>query len=110
MPAPIIAPIPSVTRLTGPSARFRQCSPVSAASRINTSIGLVANSGLPMQRLLWRVTSPRLPPTAKLDASIVGAQHAAPLQLNLYDARRAVPEIRDQIRYTGRPNSTITRP
>ncbi len=52
MPAPIIAPIPSVIRLTGPRARFRLCSPVAPASFINTSSGFVANKGLPMQLLL----------------------------------------------------------
>ncbi len=41
MPAPIMAPIPSVIRFTGPSARFRLCSPVSDACRISTSRGLV---------------------------------------------------------------------
>src|SRR5713226_3064883 len=52
MPAPMIAPIPSVTRFTGPRARLRLCSPVSPASFIRVSSDLVANKGLPMQLLL----------------------------------------------------------
>src|ERR1700757_525959 len=55
MPAPMIAPMPSVIRLTGPRARFRLCSPVSPASFINASIGFVANKRLPMQLLLTSV-------------------------------------------------------
>src|SRR3954471_8043026 len=43
MPAPMMAPIPNVTRFTGPKARFRLCSPTSLASRISMSRGLVAN-------------------------------------------------------------------
>src|SRR5207253_3982124 len=52
IPAPMMAPIPNVTRLIGPRARFRQCSPDSPASFISVSIGFVANKGLPMQLLL----------------------------------------------------------
>src|SRR6266481_388713 len=59
IPAPMMAPIPRVTRFIGPSARFRLCSPVSPASFINVSSDLVANKGLPMQLLLWGF--PRLP-------------------------------------------------
>src|SRR6266436_6984305 len=54
IPAPMIAPIPSVTRFTGPRARLRLCSPVSAASFIKVSSDLVANKGLPMQLLLYK--------------------------------------------------------
>src|SRR5229473_7756894 len=82
MPAPMTAPIPRVIRFTGPSARFRQCSPVSPASFINVSSDLVANKGLPMQLLLWG-SAPISNRTANLALSIVGAQHAAPLQENL---------------------------
>src|SRR5215471_10754443 len=53
IPAPIMAPMPRVTRLIGPSARFSEFSPVSPASFINTSSDLVAKSGLPMQLLLF---------------------------------------------------------
>src|SRR5467141_97795 len=60
MPAPMMAPIPRVTRFTGPRARFRLCSPVSPASFISVSSDLVANKGLPMQLLLLG-GSPRLP-------------------------------------------------
>src|SRR5580658_2676412 len=84
MPAPIMAPIPSVTKFTGPRARLRLCSPVSSASFISVVIDFVANKGLAIQLLLWRVCT-RLPLhryNAKLDLHIVGAQHAAPLQEN----------------------------
>ncbi len=40
IPAPMIAPIPRVIRLTGPRARLRLCSPVSDASSISMSSGL----------------------------------------------------------------------
>src|SRR5580700_3029498 len=60
MPAPMMAPIPSVTRLTGPRARLRLCSPVSPASFINVVIDFVANKGLPMQ-LLLRAVCARFP-------------------------------------------------
>src|SRR5713226_7623787 len=75
MPAPMMAPIPSVTRLTGPRALLRLCSPVSAASFISVLIDFVANKGLPMQLLL-----PGMP--TNLVVNIVGAQQAAPLQEN----------------------------
>src|SRR3989442_4381359 len=42
MPVPMIAPMPSVTRLRGPSTRFRECSPVAAASALSCSIDFVA--------------------------------------------------------------------
>ena len=42
MPVPMMAPIPSVIRLIGPSARLRQCSPVSCASARIVSIGFWA--------------------------------------------------------------------
>src|SRR5579859_1428999 len=44
MPAPMMAPMPSVMRLMGPSARLRPCSLVSEASAINISRGLVFSS------------------------------------------------------------------
>src|SRR5205823_13152872 len=56
IPAPMMAPIPSVTKLRGPSARLRLCSPDSLASFISVSIGFVANKGLPMQLLLSQST------------------------------------------------------
>src|SRR5215475_9560008 len=43
MPAPITAPTPSVTRLTGPSDRLSVCSPSSLASSLSAEIGLTAN-------------------------------------------------------------------
>src|SRR5215475_13072655 len=46
MPVPIIAPMPRVTRLTGPNARFKVCSPVAAASALILSIDLVANNDI----------------------------------------------------------------
>jgi hypothetical protein len=42
----------------------------------------VANKGLPMQLLLWVVLRTVELPTANLVPSIVGVQHAAPLQEN----------------------------
>src|SRR5207244_457194 len=42
MPVPMIAPMPRVTRLTGPSTRLSEWSPVCAASAVNCSIDLVA--------------------------------------------------------------------
>ena len=51
IPAPIIAPMPSVIRFTGPSARFSECSCVSAASAIIVLIGFVAKSLLAMHSL-----------------------------------------------------------
>src|SRR5271168_2246854 len=96
IPAPMTAPIPKVIKLIGPRARFSVCSPSPPwASRIRTSIGLVANKGLPMQLLLWGVVPRFLRKTAKLDANIVGAQHAAPLLLNFYDALFVTPERLD---------------
>src|SRR5260370_6857350 len=82
MPAAMMAPIPSVTRFTGPRARFRLCSPVSPASFISVSSDLVANKGLPMQLLLWG-SAPISDSTTNLALSIVGAHLAAPLQENL---------------------------
>src|SRR5579863_4392738 len=52
IPAPMIAPIPSDTRLTGPNARFSPCSPVSEASFNKASMGFVANNGFPIHLLL----------------------------------------------------------
>src|SRR5947208_1515618 len=53
----MMAPIHSVTRLTGPRALFRLCSPVSPASFSSASIGFVANKGLPMQLLLSGISA-----------------------------------------------------
>src|SRR5260221_1376680 len=78
IPAPMTAPIPSVTRLIGPSARFKLCSLVSPASLISTSSDFVANKGLPMQLLLQKVTCSVYPKTAKLDAVIVVAEALSP--------------------------------
>src|SRR5256885_12443751 len=47
IPAPMTAPMPSVTRLRGPSARTSACSPVASASARSTAMGLVANSDIP---------------------------------------------------------------
>src|ERR1700692_1992757 len=77
MPAPMMAPIPSVTRFTGPRARFRLCSPVCPASCISVVIDFVANNGLPMQTVSRR----GYPTTqANLDSScdIVGCPHLLP--------------------------------
>ena len=41
MPVPMMAPMPSVTRLIGPSTRFSECSPVAAASAFSCSIDFV---------------------------------------------------------------------
>src|SRR5579884_498812 len=49
IPAPMMAPIPSVTRLTGPSARLRLCSPLSFASANSVLTGFFANNGLLMR-------------------------------------------------------------
>src|ERR1035437_5552354 len=54
IPAPMIAPIPRVIRFTGPSARFKLCAPVSAASFISMSRGLHF-SRLAIQRCLFLV-------------------------------------------------------
>src|SRR5712691_5421617 len=81
IPAPIMAPIPSVTRFTGPRARLRLCSPVSSASFISVSSDFVANKGLPMQLLLYG-DLPLLPrPTANLARTYHcrGAKCRAPL-------------------------------
>src|SRR5271157_2902502 len=82
MPAPMMAPIPRVIKLTGPSARFRLCSPVSPASCISVSIDFVANRGLPMQLLLLFVLENLQPECAR----------------------------RDHSQYTGTPSSTIAMP
>ena len=42
MPVPMMAPIPSVTRLRGPRTRLRECSPLAAASAFICSIDFVA--------------------------------------------------------------------
>ncbi len=42
MPVPMIAPMPSEIRLSGPSARFRLCSPVSLASLMMVPMGFFA--------------------------------------------------------------------
>src|SRR2546428_3355729 len=42
MPVPMMAPMPSVTRLIGPSTRLSECSPVLAASTFSCSIDFVA--------------------------------------------------------------------
>src|SRR4030088_448119 len=42
MPVPMMAPIPSVTRLIGPRTRLSECSPVAAASAFSCSIDFVA--------------------------------------------------------------------
>src|SRR5437762_6605996 len=47
MPAPMTAPIPRVTRLTGPRARVRACSPLASASARRTAMGLVAKRDIP---------------------------------------------------------------
>ena len=42
IPVPMMAPMPSVTRLRGPRTRFSECSPVAAASAFSCSIDFVA--------------------------------------------------------------------
>src|SRR6266699_3061544 len=58
MPAPMTAPMPSVMRLSGPSARVRACSPRASAWARSAAIGLVANRGI---RKMWG--PPRTLPT-----------------------------------------------
>src|SRR5260370_12691151 len=87
MPAPMTAPTPSAVNWTGPSVRFRLCSPASFASASNMLIGFLANKGLPMQLLLLLGISPtsafvRYVQFGLKPLSIVGAQHAAPLLEN----------------------------
>src|SRR5262245_38010761 len=95
-PAPMIAPMPSMIRLTGPSVRFRVCSPASPASLSSVSSGFFANKGLPMQLLLCcngpshnsrsaavgqtRFLQLTAMPDVKLDSHIVGAAPSAPYQ------------------------------
>src|SRR5436309_16130477 len=43
MPAPMMAPMPSVMRLSGPSARFSWCSPAASASARRVAMDLVAH-------------------------------------------------------------------
>ena len=43
IPAPMMAPMPSVIRLVAPKARFSECSPCSADSSRIISSGLVAS-------------------------------------------------------------------
>src|SRR5215472_4289818 len=55
IPAPMTAPIPSVTRLMGPRARFSECSPVSLPSSAHRAIwlrraGCPCNSSFRIQR------------------------------------------------------------
>src|SRR6266566_2088009 len=50
MPAPMTAPMPSVMRLSGPSARVRACSPRASAWARSAAIGLVADRGI---RKMW---------------------------------------------------------
>src|SRR5436190_278127 len=42
MPVPMMAPMPSVTRLIGPRTRLSECSPLTAASAFSCSIDFVA--------------------------------------------------------------------
>src|SRR6516225_2349837 len=86
IPAPMIAPIPSVTRLMGPRARFSECSPVSRASFISTSSDLVAKSGLPMQLLLQDSTFPQRNPTLHHWSENPASPHAHPSTLVLEEA------------------------
>ncbi len=52
MPVPMMAPIPSVTRLIGPRTRLRECSPVAAASALSCSIDFVAKIDMLILRTL----------------------------------------------------------
>src|SRR5438128_198659 len=61
IPAPMTAPMPSVTRLRGPSALVRLCSPVASASARRVAIGLVA------KRLIRQSEDPPPPHTANWD-------------------------------------------
>src|SRR5262249_24225034 len=83
MPAPMIAPIPKVTRLIGPSARFRLCSPDSPASFVSTSSDFVANKGLPMQLLLrWKIEFRVYLKSANLDVAYCRGDGRCALQQN----------------------------
>src|SRR5260370_14959795 len=114
MPAPMIAPTPSAVSWKGPSVRFRLCALSSWASESSMLIGFRANKGLPMQLLLY-AESPERPcltaiwlgtlpasrsyiqlPASTVMHSIVGAQRAAPLTLNLYDVLRVTFLLWDQ--------------
>src|SRR6266852_3343871 len=120
MPAPMIAPMPSVTRFTGPSARFRLCSPVSAASFTSESIDFVANKGLPMQLLLYPVllyflnpfdtaTDPRRLRLCRCRALARPTQILKKINPSLPDYA-AFPVFLDHNQYTGTPNNTIAMP
>jgi hypothetical protein len=63
MPVPIMAPIPSVTRLIGPSERRSVCSPVAVASAMIMLSGFLAKSWLAI----------RLPPRLVLPLPLVPA-------------------------------------
>src|SRR6266852_1183077 len=119
MPAPMIAPIPSVTRFTGPRARFRLCSPVSPASFNSESIDFVANKGLPMQLLLYPVLlyfqNPLGSHPARCFRPCRCRALARPAQslkkINSSASNYAVfPVFLDHNQYTGTPNKTITIP
>src|SRR6185437_14163031 len=51
IPVPMMAPMPRVTRFTGPSERLSECSPVSEASAMITLSGFLANSWLAIHSL-----------------------------------------------------------
>src|SRR6266403_6342891 len=108
IPAPMMAPIPSVTRLIGPNARLRLCSPVSAASLIKLSSGFVANKGLPMQLLLCE---DRLPGTFRCQIGLAYCRvvRSFALQQTFYSFTFIFAFCRDHSQYTGSPNNTITR-
>ena len=46
MPVPMIAPMPSVIRLMGPSERRSECVPVSDASAMMVDRGFLASRGM----------------------------------------------------------------
>src|SRR6201988_3568026 len=81
IPAPMMPPIPKVTRLIGPRARFRQCSPVSPDSLISVSTDFVANNGLAIQLLLPGAALRAITPNLSYN-SVVGPDRC-PLQENL---------------------------
>src|SRR3989442_840857 len=80
IPAPMTAPMPSVTRLRGPSARVRACSPVASASAPSVAIGLVAERLIPQS---WSCPPRCLP--RRFDPVYVSRPH-----------EKAAPVLRDE--------------
>src|SRR5689334_19775271 len=66
IPAPMTAPMPSVTRLRGPRARTSECSPLASASARRRAMGLVAN------RVIRQSAARLTPDPARWDGEDVG--------------------------------------